>query len=539
MEDLARPGWSLTGEDVLAELDLLHNAQTRLTARRLELLRRLDDLGHAKEIGARDTAELISLRHRLDRQVVRRDLQTAHGLNRYRTLASRLPGAGLGDDLADGAARDVDDAAGNGQDGLVVALDARRRRAIRDTVLNPSQAAVIAEILDRAPTSTRAENLAVAEAELVIAARTLLPRELRRLGTGVLNVLDTDGPAPADPLTADEADRTDPTERALAAQTLWYVPGTAVSPSGFGGPIRGLRIGGFLTGEHAELLQVLVDAGAKPRKTPSGELDLRTLGQRRADALCMILRAAAATGGGLPAHGGIKPHLSVTIPYTALTADQPTSRQSTERTRPSPDDMVPGAEGIDRNARGIDRNTAGIRHLVRSVRSGMGGICGKLVFGEPLSAADARRIACDAGIIPIVLGSQSQPLDVGREERLVTPALRRALIARDGGCVIPGCGAPPGHCDAHHLIHWADGGSTSINNLALVCPPHHRAIHRNTWHLTITNGQVQPTRPPWADPSHTITPHQPSPTTSPPRADSPNPSQANTSRPSPRPARAR
>ena len=431
MEDRARPGWSLSGEEILAELDMLHDAETRIVARRLELLRQLDDIGYAKEIGARDTSELISLRHRLDRRVVRRDLRTAHALDRYRTVASRL------------ADERVDDA---------IALDERRQSLVHETVLNPAQATVITEVLDRTPASARAEDLAVAEAELVIAARNLLPTDLRRLGAGVLAALDPDGPAPTEGLPSDEADRIDPVEQARAAQTLWYLPGTTVAPDGSATPIRGLRIGGFLTGEHAELLQVLIDAGAKPHQTPAGELDVRTLGQRRADAFCTVLRAAAATGGELPSHGGIKPQLSITIPLASLV--------TRERGRRA----------------------------------------GAMVFGEPLSAGEVRRIACDAGIIPIVLGSESEPLDVGREHRLVTPSIRRALIARDGGCVIDCCGAPPGHCDAHHLTHWANGGTTNLDNLVLVCPPHHRAIHRGTWHASITNGQVQTVRPPWADP---------------------------------------
>src|SRR5215475_8885581 len=92
MECSDTPSWSLNGEQALAELDALHHTLTRLTARRLDLLRHLDELGHAKELGARDTIELISLRHRLDPHTVRRDLRTAHGLTRYRTVADRLPG---------------------------------------------------------------------------------------------------------------------------------------------------------------------------------------------------------------------------------------------------------------------------------------------------------------------------------------------------------------------------------------------------------------------------------------------------------------
>lgn len=461
----------MTGEQTLAELDALDDAMTRLAARRLDLLRHLDDLGHAREIGARDTVELVSLRHRLDPQTVRRDLRTAQALTRYSTVTSRLPGT-----------CPVDGGAGDRPGGETLSVLERRRRApLGETVLNPAQAAVIVDILDQAPQSTRSDDIAVAEVELVIAARTLLPRDLRRLGRGVLNALDPDGTPPADALVScDEADRTDLTERAHAAQSVWFLPGSVPDPTGLPKRIRGLRIGGFLTGETAELLQVLVDAAAKPRKTPSGELDPRTVGQRRADAFGIILRAAASTGGEIPSHGGIKPHLCITVPYAALARGMRHGiRPYMGRDAIVTPVAVPGTDAP--NASKSDATAA------------------DLTFGEPLSAGDARRLACDAGIIPIVLGAESEPLDVGREHRLVTPGLRRALIARDGGCVILGCGAPPGHCDAHHVIHWADGGPTAITNLALVCPPHHRAIHRGTWHLSCTFGRVRAT-PCWADP---------------------------------------
>ncbi|MEI8408057.1 MULTISPECIES: HNH endonuclease signature motif containing protein [unclassified Kribbella] len=86
---------------------------------------------------------------------------------------------------------------------------------------------------------------------------------------------------------------------------------------------------------------------------------------------------------------------------------------------------------------------------------------GELVFGGTLSAAAIRRLACDAEVLPIVLGSKSQPLDVGTSERFVTRAMRQALNARDKGCVV--CGAPPIQCEAHHLIHWIDGGITAVS----------------------------------------------------------------------------
>ena len=109
---------------------------------------------------------------------------------------------------------------------------------------------------------------------------------------------------------------------------------------------------------------------------------------------------------------------------------------------------------------------------------------GHTLDGTVLSPQTVRKLACDASIIPMVLGSKSQPLDVGRTKRLVTPALLAALWARDKGCTFPGCGRPPQWCDAHHVKHWIDGGPTALLNLALLCgyhPPPRSAGGTPTW----------------------------------------------------------
>ncbi|OXM68643.1 HNH endonuclease signature motif containing protein [Amycolatopsis vastitatis] len=90
-----------------------------------------------------------------------------------------------------------------------------------------------------------------------------------------------------------------------------------------------------------------------------------------------------------------------------------------------------------------------------------------------ISAAEARLHACDCMIIPAVLGTHSEPLDVGRLRRLVPRAIRHALYLRDRGCAFPGCHRPPRHCQGHHIRHWADGGPTELGNLVLMCA-HHR-----------------------------------------------------------------
>lgn len=103
--------------------------------------------------------------------------------------------------------------------------------------------------------------------------------------------------------------------------------------------------------------------------------------------------------------------------------------------------------------------------------------------GETISAAEARRLACEAGIIPAVLGTKSQPLDLGRRTRFHTETQRIAMMLRDGGCAVEGCDWPPGMCHAHHPDPWANGGNTSVENGILLCPRHHTLAHDNRYQL--------------------------------------------------------
>lgn len=111
--------------------------------------------------------------------------------------------------------------------------------------------------------------------------------------------------------------------------------------------------------------------------------------------------------------------------------------------------------------------------------------------GGQLTATEARRLACDAGLIPMVLGSDSMPLDVGREQRLASAALRDALGQRDQGCSFPGCGRPPRYCHAHHIVSWLDHGVTALHNMCLLCEYHHAIVHRQGWHIRI-DGRGRP-----------------------------------------------
>jgi len=102
---------------------------------------------------------------------------------------------------------------------------------------------------------------------------------------------------------------------------------------------------------------------------------------------------------------------------------------------------------------------------------------------HPVSIGTVRRMAAGGGVIPVVLGGESEILDWGRRKRLFTRSQRLALAERDGGCV--GCGAPPGRCKAHHLRWWSRGGATDLRNGVLLCSSCHHRVHDNGWEIRI------------------------------------------------------
>lgn len=209
-----------------------------------------------------------------------------------------------------------------------------------------------------------------------------------------------------------------------------------------------VRLSGNLDTETASLLREAID----PLCAPAGEHDDRSPGQRRADALGEICRLALRTGQ-LPDNGGDRPQLVVTV---------------------------------------------SLEELVNGVRAGT------LETGTPLTPGAVRRLACDAGVLPVVLDGNSQVLDVGRQRRLFTGPLRRALVLRDGGCAFPGCDRPPRWCDGHHIRHWADGGMTALGNAVLLCGYHHRFIHRGDWTVRLAaDGRPEFLPPSWLDPLRT------------------------------------
>ncbi|HXT43181.1 MAG TPA: DUF222 domain-containing protein [Pseudonocardiaceae bacterium] len=207
----------------------------------------------------------------------------------------------------------------------------------------------------------------------------------------------------------------------------------------------GVELAGWLDREAAEIVRSALSPLAAPRPATDTEVDLRTAAQRDADALVELAQRALGSGE-LPTEGGERPQVVVTV-------------------------SLPVLQGRIGSA--------------------------SLALGGPINAEIARRIACDAEIIPVVLGARGEPLDVGRASRTVPTAIRRAVILRDGGCVFPGCSVPARWCDIHHVIHWADGGPSSVGNCVTLCGRHHRLIHHSDWHIDMTDGIPRFHPPPW------------------------------------------
>ncbi len=217
--------------------------------------------------------------------------------------------------------------------------------------------------------------------------------------------------------------------------------------------------------------------GGAVESLPAAGPDSPTRAQSLLDGLVGACRIALSTSA-LPTTGGHRPQVMVTIDYRDLLGEL--CDTSAGRTSAS------GSMGTqDRGREVCDRGTLADACFA----GGTGGSgTGRTVFAEQLSARAIRRMACDADLIPLVLGGEGQILDIGRAGRLFPPHMRRALVARDRGCAFPDCTVPASWCEAHHLAPWSRGGATSIDNGVLLCAHHHHTIHDGLWTVVSHNG---------------------------------------------------
>lgn len=300
--------------------------------------------------------------------------------------------------------------------------------------INLGQAHGIARTLSSLPSSLSAEQQEEATSLLLARAENMHGEELGRLAQ---SVLDTVAPA-SDRLTMGERD-----QRRLAQQRDRAVRNRSLRYRVDDGSL-------FFHGQvpilEGEALRRLIEAHASSSRRrgldhidPLAELPSRD--QRQADALLQIVADAQAPRT-TPGVAGDRPRVVVYMQESSL-------RERAEQ-------------------------------------------AGTLGCGESISAGELRRLCCDADLTPVVLGSGSEILDVGRTDRLVTSPLRRALSARDGGCAFPGCDKPDEHCEAHHIIPWWCGGPTSLDNLVLLCPHHHATVEPARFYPELSDSGSSP-----------------------------------------------
>ena len=119
-------------------------------------------------------------------------------------------------------------------------------------------------------------------------------------------------------------------------------------------------------------------------------------------------------------------------------------------------------------------------------------------FSLPISSTTVERLACDSNVTRVLLGSESQVIDVGRSKRVVSGPVRKALDVRDRHCQWPGCDRPAKWSVAHHVVHWIHGGTTDLDNLVLLCHRHHWLVHEGGWQLVRGDGGEMMAIPPKA-----------------------------------------
>jgi hypothetical protein len=321
---------------------------------------------------------------------------------------------------------------------LATALDRRWSvlgAALREGRVNTAQARVIVRSLEDLPDSVPGELLEQAEALLVEHARRLAPKQLARVGRHVLEVVA--------PEVVDEVE-----SKRLAALEAEGRRRTRLVLRRLGDGTT--RVSGRLPDAVATRFATYLEAYANPRRdagsTALGEPAATLLDpvprlpypRRLGEAFCQLLECL--DPGRLPVHGGDATTVVVTISLETLVSELGAAD-------------VLGAGTVPADPHGDP------------------------CAGERITAGEARRLACNARILPVVLGGRSEILDLGRAQRLFSAAQRRALLLRDRTCRGVGCDVPGTWAEAHHWLPWLLGGPTDVGNAVLLCAHHHHRAH--------------------------------------------------------------
>ncbi|HSE69335.1 MAG TPA: DUF222 domain-containing protein [Nocardioidaceae bacterium] len=309
------------------------------------------------------------------------------------------------------------------------------RKALAGGRLNLAQARVIVEAVEALPDDAPGWVRGAGEAHLVEQAQTFDAKALRVLGRCLLEVVDPEAAEAA------EGEKLEKEEREARRRTVFRIRDNG----------DGTHSGSFkLPTLQAAMLAKALQALSSPRRVgPAGRLN----------------------PDGTP------------VPSPVLMG-----RAFAELVEHLPSGDLPGCTGL--NATVV---------VTMSLDTLLGGVgAASLDTGDKISAGEARRLACAAGVIPVVLGGESMPLDVGRERRFHTRYQRIAMAQRDGGCTVEDCDRPPGWCEAHHDGEhgsWAEGGGTSVAQGRLLCRWHHQRAHDPAYRMhRMPSGRVRFTR---------------------------------------------
>ena len=378
-----------------------------------------------------------------------------HAVERLRRIKARVAAqelaavraldAGLGDKartgdvLARGFGRNRQEAHRSVRVAKALSAAPRTEDALASGELAESQAAVIASTMAGLPDGVTAGQRETCEKSLIADAKRFPIKDLRQRALRISDAFKEPAEAAAD---EDEALRARE-RRAWARTEMW----SADNHDGT------WRFGGRLTALHMEMLKSALDAIAAPRRRhltaeQERDQDELTYPQRMGRAFAHLIERLPTDQ--LPTTGGTPAVITVNIDLNDL------------------------------------KNQVGAATLTTGTR---------------ISSGEMRRLACTHGILPMVFNGSSLPLDMGRSKRLFTPAQRIAIANRDLGCVTPGCEAPPGWCEGHHWKQdWAAGGTTNIDDGALLCSRHHHQAHDDNWQFRqAPDGHIEVKTPrgPW------------------------------------------
>ena len=444
----------LDRDNLLSLLRGLETQRRRLPVVDHALVAELDQRGVAGELAARDTKTLL-------RDVLR--LTPHQAAARYDAAVDLGPRRGL---------------TGEVLPPLLPAVAA----AQADGVLSPEHAKVITTVVEELPPVMEPEQVSAVKQRLVTEAARFDPSVLARIGRHLLERINPDG----------SEDRDAQHDRRRTASLTCRRDGSGMLKA-------------HLTPAALAQWQAVLDPLAAPKPSDADGPDPRSPGQRLHDALADAAARLLASGD-LPPSGG--------TPATRAVDHEPGSAREPDRAghhRPrrhplGPRSPPPGRRGerhprragfhrhprlrpspahrLGRAASRVDRPGPGL--LLPRLRRSTGLVT--TAHGGTLSVATALQLAGQASVIPVVLDSTGI-LAHGQARRTATIGQRLALAARDQGCCFPGCDAPPGWTQVHHILPWALGGGTDLDNECLLCGFHHREHEKRGWQVTMTGGQ--------------------------------------------------